>query len=49
MEIADGVVQWPGTRALVAERLGPLAVVVEEDRFDAFRAALAEVGVRVLE
>lgn len=49
VEIADGVVQWPGTRALVAERLGPLAVVVEEDRFAAFRAALAEVGVRVTE
>jgi hypothetical protein len=46
-EIADGVVQWPGTRSLVAERLGPLAVVVEEGNFEAFRAALAEVGVRV--
>ena len=49
VEIADGVVQWPGTRGLVAERLGPLAVVVEEERFDAFRAALAEVGVKVTE
>ncbi|QJW95435.1 helicase-associated domain-containing protein [Frigoriglobus tundricola] len=47
-EIADGVVQWPGTRALVAERLGPLAVVVEEEHFEAFRAALAEVGVRAM-
>jgi hypothetical protein len=47
VEIADGVVQWPGTRGLVAERLGPLAVVVEEENFEAFRAALEEVGVRV--
>jgi hypothetical protein len=48
-EIADGVAQWPATRALVAERLGPLAVVVEEENFGAFRAALAEVGVMVVE
>jgi hypothetical protein len=46
VEIADGVAQWPATRALVAERIGPLAVVVEEENFAAFQAALAEVGVR---
>lgn len=46
-EITDGVMQWPETRQLVAERLGPLAVVVEDDNFDAFRAAMAEVGVEV--
>jgi hypothetical protein len=44
-EVADGVVQWPGTRGLVAERLGPVAVAVDEEHFEAFRAALAEVGV----
>ncbi|MBM3982316.1 MAG: hypothetical protein FJ304_19020 [Planctomycetes bacterium] len=44
-DVADGVTQWPGTRALIAERLGPLAVVVEEDNFAALRAALAEAGV----
>jgi hypothetical protein len=47
VEIADGVMQWPATRALVAERLGPLAVVVAEENLEAFRAALAEVGVNV--
>ena len=47
VEIADGVMQWPATRSLVAERLGPLAVVVAEENLEAFRAALAEVGVRV--
>ncbi len=46
-DVADGVVQWPGTRALIAERLGPLAVVVEEDNFAALKAALAEVGVQL--
>ncbi|AWM41675.1 hypothetical protein GobsT_72410 [Gemmata obscuriglobus] len=47
VEIADGLVQWPGTRALVAERLGPLAVSVAEDQLAAFREALKEIGVRV--
>jgi hypothetical protein len=42
-------VQWPGTRALVGERLGPLAVSVAEENFDAFRAALRELGVQVKE
>ncbi|MBN9121284.1 MAG: hypothetical protein J0I06_19390, partial [Planctomycetes bacterium] len=46
-EIADGVVQWPATRALVAERLGPLAVVVAEEDVAALRSALAEIGVRL--
>jgi hypothetical protein len=46
-EIADGVMQWPGTRALIAERLGPLALVVDEGNFEALKSALAEVGVRV--
>jgi hypothetical protein len=49
VEIADGVMQWPATRALIAERLGPLAVVVDEENVAAFRAALAEVGVSVAE
>ncbi|MDY3560862.1 helicase-associated domain-containing protein [Gemmata sp. JC673] len=47
VEIADGLVQWPGTRSLVAERLGPLAVSVAEDQLAAFREALKEIGVRV--
>ncbi|MDB5309055.1 MAG: hypothetical protein JWO38_3257 [Gemmataceae bacterium] len=43
-EITDGVMQWPETRMLVAERLGPTAVVVEEDALEAFRRVMAEVG-----
>lgn len=46
-EIADGLMQWPATRALVSERLGPLAVAVDEADFAALTAALAEVGVNV--
>lgn len=46
-ELADGVVQWPATRALVAERLGPVALAVNEGDFAALCAALAEIGVTV--
>lgn len=48
VELADGVMQWPGTRAYIAERLGPFAVVVEETHFDALKQALSEVGVRIV-
>jgi hypothetical protein len=44
-ELADGVMQWPDTRALIAERLGPTAVVVDEEHLPALRAVLANVGV----
>ena len=47
VEMADGVVQWPGTRGLIAERIGPLVVVVEEENFAALCAALAELGVKL--
>jgi hypothetical protein len=39
------VMQWPQTRDLVAERLGPTAVVVDEEHLEALRRALAEIGV----
>jgi hypothetical protein len=44
-EATDGVMQWPETRALVAERLGPTAVVVADDQLDALRRVLGEIGV----
>ncbi|MBY0460493.1 MAG: helicase-associated domain-containing protein, partial [Gemmataceae bacterium] len=47
VELADGLMQWPETRGLVAERLGPLAVSVDEEAFEAFRAALREAEVEV--
>jgi len=43
-ELADGVMQWPETRALVAERLGPQAVAIEEAAFEPLQKLLAEVG-----
>lgn len=44
-DVTDGVMQWPETRELIAERLGPTAVVVEDERLGALRRALAEIGV----
>ena len=46
-EITDGVMQWPETRNLIADRLGPVAVVIEEDAFESLRRVLNEIGVSV--
>jgi hypothetical protein len=46
-ELADGVAQWPPTGALIAERLGPVALVVAEENLAALTAALADIGVTV--
>ncbi len=44
-ELTDGAMQWPSTRRLIADRLGPTAVVVEAADLDAFGKVLQEVGV----
>jgi hypothetical protein len=44
-ELADGLMQWPQTRALIAERLGPTALVVEEERLETLRQRLHEAGI----
>jgi hypothetical protein len=44
-ELADGIVQWPATRALIEERLGPTALSVAEENLPALRARLAELGI----
>ena len=46
-ELADGLMQWPETRGLVAERLGSTAVTVAEENLEALREVLAGLGVRV--
>jgi hypothetical protein len=46
-EIADGLLQWPATRALIAERLGPTALSVAEEDLTALRQRLATIGVHV--
>ncbi len=44
-EITDGSLQWPASRSLIAERLGPTSVVVDEENLEAFRRVMVEVGV----
>ncbi|MBI1831717.1 MAG: hypothetical protein HYR84_09735 [Planctomycetes bacterium] len=46
--LADGLQQWPATRDLVADRLGPTALVVAEENVQALIARLQELGVNVM-
>ncbi len=46
-EVADGIVQWPPTRELIDERLGPTALSVAREKLPALRARLEELGVRI--
>jgi hypothetical protein len=46
-EIADGLMQWPVTRELIAERLGPTALAVADEDAAELRKRLAELGVAV--
>jgi hypothetical protein len=48
-EVADGLMQWPATRELIDERLGPMALSVGDDKVEALRQRLAELGVKVEE
>jgi hypothetical protein len=44
-EVADGLVQWPGTRSLIETRLGPTALAVAEEHADLLRQRLQSLGV----
>jgi hypothetical protein len=44
-DVADGLVQWPGTRALIQARLGPTALVVAEEHVEELRKRLGELGI----
>ncbi len=48
-EVANGVMQWPDTRDLIAERLGATTVVIEEASLEAFRAILTGIGINLIE
>jgi hypothetical protein len=43
-ELADGLMQWPQTRALILERLGPTALAVAQDKRPALLSVLRELG-----
>ena len=43
-EVAEGLLQWPQTRSLIAERLGPTALAVTEENAERLREQLALLG-----
>lgn len=45
--LVDGLAQWPATRELIVKRLGPTALVVEQEHLGAFVEKLKELGVQV--
>jgi hypothetical protein len=47
-EMADGLMEWPPTRELIDERLGPQALAVEEVNAQAFLLKLKELGLAVV-
>jgi hypothetical protein len=47
-ETAEGLMQWPATRELIHDRLGPQALVVEEEMVQKLLAKLAEIGLHVI-
>lgn len=48
-ELADGAFQWPDTRLLLRERLGPTTAAIDEETLPALRAVLAGIGVNLLD
>ncbi len=46
-EIADGLMQWPTTKACIEDRLGPTALAVDESQLAALRQILDALGVKV--
>jgi hypothetical protein len=48
-ELADGLMQWPQTRELIAERLGPTALVVAEENVERLRERLRDAGITLAE
>jgi hypothetical protein len=47
-ELADGLVQWPETRALIDERLGPTALAVADGDVGPLREQLRRLGIPLL-
>lgn len=46
-DMADGLMQWPETRHLFEERLGPLTLVIREDNLQALREKMRELGLEL--
>ena len=43
-ETADGLMQWPETHNLIAARLGPTALAVEDEKAEELRRRLIGLG-----
>ncbi len=48
-ELADGLEQWPQTRELIEERLGPTALVVAQENAERLRERLKDAGITLAE
>jgi hypothetical protein len=46
-ELADGLLQWPQTRSLIADRLGPTALAIDEEHIEPLRQRLGEIGIAI--
>jgi hypothetical protein len=46
-EIADGLEQWPATRGLIQQRLGPTAILVLEENVPALEEKLQTLGIKL--
>jgi hypothetical protein len=44
-DIADGLMQWPPTRDLIRQRLGPTTVAIARENVEPMRQRLAEAGI----
>jgi hypothetical protein len=48
-ELADGIEQWPQTRELIEERLGPTALAIAEENAEMLRERLSAAGITLTE
>jgi hypothetical protein len=48
-DMADGLMQWPETRPLILERLGPTALAIAEDQKPALLQKLRELDISIAE
>jgi hypothetical protein len=46
-DVADGILAWPESKGLIAERLSPTVLAVDADAIETLRGKLAGIGVRV--
>lgn len=45
--LTDGLLQWPATRELIAERLGPTTLAIDRDNLPALKEQLHNIGIPI--